>query len=79
MSVLHNRLSQVELKKMLVAEKEPRITISFYRYFFIDNPVEFRDELYKKLHSLKVFGRIYVAHEGINAQLSFPESNADDF
>ena len=79
MSVLHNRFSQTELKKMLVAEKEPRITISFYRYFFIENPVEFRDDLYKKLHSLKVFGRIYVAHEGINAQVSFPESNANDF
>jgi len=79
MSVLHNRLSQAELKKMLVAEEEPRITISFYRYFFIEDPVEFRDDLYKKLHSLKVFGRIYVAHEGINAQVSFPESNTNDF
>ena len=79
MSVLHNRLSQAELKKMLLAEKEPRITISFYRYFFIENPHEFRDELYKKLNALKVFGRIYVAHEGINAQLSVPESNAEEF
>ena len=79
MSVLHNRLSQAELKKMLVAETEPRITVSFYRYFFIENPVDFRNELYKKLSALKVFGRIYVAHEGINAQLSFPESNANDF
>ena len=79
MSVLHNRLSQTELKKMLVAEKEPRITISFYRYFFIENPAEFRDELYKKLNALKVFGRIYIAHEGINAQLSFPESSVEAF
>ena len=79
MSVLHNRLSQAELKKMLVAEKEPRITISFYRYFFIENPAEFRDELYKKLNALKVFGRIYIAHEGINAQLSFPESSVEAF
>lgn len=79
MPVLHNRLSQTDLMEMLLVEKEPRITISFYRYFFINNPVEFRDELYKKLYALKVFGRIYVAHEGINAQLSFPESNADDF
>ena len=79
MSVLHNRFSQSDLKKMLVAEKEPRITISFYRYFFIEDPLEFRDDLYKKLHELKVFGRIYVAHEGINAQLSFPESNKDNF
>ena len=79
MSVLHNRLSQAELKKLLVAENEPRITVSFYRYFFIENPVEFRNDLYKKLDALNVFGRIYVAHEGINAQLSFPESNTDAF
>ena len=79
MSNLHNRQSQVELKKMLVAETEPRITISFYRYFYITHPFEFRDDLYKKLNALKVFGRIYVAHEGINAQLSFPESKADAF
>ena len=79
MSNLHNRQSQAELKKMLVAETEPRITVSFYRYFYITHPVEFRDDLYKKLNALKVFGRIYVAHEGINAQLSFPESNADAF
>lgn len=79
MTVLHNRLSQAELKKMLVEEKEPRITISFYRYFFIANPVEYRDEMYKLFNALKVFGRIYIAHEGINAQLSLPESNAQKF
>jgi UPF0176 protein len=79
MPALHNRLSQVELKKLLVAETEPRITISFYRYFFIENPVAFRDEMYKNFEALKVFGRVYVAHEGINAQVSFPQSNADKF
>jgi UPF0176 protein len=79
MPVLHNRLSQAELKKMLLAETEPRITISFYRYFYIENPAQFRDDLYKTMEALKVFGRIYVAHEGINAQLSFPESNAHKF
>jgi UPF0176 protein len=79
MPVLHNRLSQAELKKMLLAETEPRITISFYRYFYIENPAQFRDDLYKKMEALKVFGRIYIAHEGINAQLSFPESNAHKF
>ncbi len=79
MPVLHNRLSQVELKKKLVEEKEPRITISFYRYFFIENPVAFRDEMYKQFEALKVFGRVYIAHEGINAQVSFPESNAEKF
>ena len=79
MATLYNRLSQAELKKMLVAETEPRITISFYRYFFIENPADFRDDLYKKFDELKVFGRVYVAHEGVNAQISFPESNAEKF
>ncbi len=79
MAVLHNRVSQAELKKRLYEESEHRITISFYNYFFIGHPVEFRDELYKGLHALKVYGRIYVAHEGINAQVSVPESNYDDF
>lgn len=79
MAVLHNRLSQAELKKMLLEEKEPRITISFYKYFFIEDPKAFRDELYKAMDVLKVFGRIYIAHEGINAQLSVPEGNYPAF
>jgi UPF0176 protein len=79
MAVLHNRVSQAELKKLLYQEKEHRITISFYRYFFLDDPTQFRDELYKALNALKVFGRIYIAHEGINAQLSVPETNFEAF
>ena len=75
MEVLHNRISQQELKDRLYQEKEPRKTISFYQYFPIDDPKQFRDNLYKNLFELKVFGRIYVANEGINAQLSVPESN----
>ncbi len=77
MAVLHNRISQQELKQRLLEEKEPRTTISFYRYFSIANPQSFRDELYEKLHSLKVFGRIYIAAEGINAQISVPATNFD--
>ncbi len=74
MAVLHNRVSQKELKARLYQETEPRTTISFYRYFSIPDPISFRDELYKALHALQVFGRIYIAHEGINAQLSVPAS-----
>jgi UPF0176 protein len=77
MAVLHNRVSQDELKRLLYEETEPRITISFYRYFSIPDPVLFRNELYTSLNKLNVFGRIYVAHEGINAQLSVPESKFD--
>lgn len=77
MAVLHNRVSQAELKQRLLAETEPRTTISFYQYFPIDDPQAFRDELYKALNDIKVFGRIYVASEGINAQLSVPSGNFD--
>jgi len=75
MALLHNRISQKELKERLYQETEPRTTISFYHYFPIPDPLKFRDELYKSLHALNVFGRIYVAHEGINAQLSVPQGN----
>ena len=56
-----------------------RTTISFYQYFPIQNPQEFRDYLYKHLDVLGVFGRIYVAKEGINAQVSVPEENFEAF
>lgn len=75
MAILHNRVSQKELKARLYAESEPRVTISFYRYFPIVDPHAFRDDLYIHLDKLKVFGRIYVASEGVNAQISVPESN----
>jgi UPF0176 protein len=75
MAVLHNRVSQKELKQRLMEETEQRTTISFYHYFPIEAPKDFRDELYLNLDRLKVFGRIYIAHEGINAQISVPASN----
>jgi UPF0176 protein len=79
MALLHNRVSQAELKKLLYQEKEARTTISFYQYFPIPDPQQFRDALYAALNALKVFGRIYVAHEGINAQVSVPDINVDAF
>lgn len=79
MAVLHNRISQAELKQRLLEETEKRTTISFYHYFPIPTPQVFRDDLYKALSQLKVFGRIYVAHEGINAQISVPECNFSAF
>jgi UPF0176 protein len=77
MAVLHNRISNKELKERLLQETEPRVTLSFYRYFPIDDPQLFRDQLYRSLHELNVFGRIYVAHEGINAQISVPRNRFD--
>jgi UPF0176 protein len=79
MAVLHNRISQKELKQRMLEEKEPRKTISFYQYFPVSDPAAFRDDLYIKLTALNVFGRIYVAHEGINAQGSVPQNRFEEF
>jgi len=79
MSVLHNRVSNKELKEKLYQEDFPRTTISFYQYFAIKDPFIFRDELYKGLNELQVFGRIYVAGEGINAQISVPTHLFENF
>ena len=79
MSVLHNRISNKELKEKLYQENFPRTTISFYQYFTIQDPLAFRDELYKGLNHLQVFGRIYIATEGINAQISVPTHLFEDF
>jgi len=79
MSVLHNRISNKELKEKLYQENFTRTTISFYQYFSIQDPLFFRDELYKSLNMLQVFGRIYVANEGINAQISVPTHLFEDF
>lgn len=79
MAVLHNRVSNEELKKRLMEETFHRTTISFYQYFPVQNPQEFRDYLYKNLHALQVFGRIYVAREGINAQISVPSDKLEAF
>lgn len=77
--LLHNRVDKRELKKKMMEEPIKRITLSFYRYVIIENPSECRDELYKRWDALNVKGRIYVAREGINAQLSVPEANFETF
>ena len=76
---LHNRVSRRELKERILKDPIPRTTISFYQYFRIEEPEVFRDQLYKDLKSLDVMGRIYLAHEGINAQISLPQANLDVF
>lgn len=79
MAYLFNRISHKELKEQMLKEKEPRVTISFYRYFQILDPQAFRDALFLSLDALLVFGRIYVSTEGINAQISVPENSLNVF
>ncbi len=76
---LHNRINRDELKTKLLAESFQRKTISFYRYFILNSPQEFRDAIYRDWDHLNCFGRIYVAREGINAQMSVPEHHFDEF
>jgi len=76
---LRNLTSQAELKKRLQADNEKRTTVSFYQYYPIENPPQFRDELYENLEKLGILGRIYIASEGINAQISVPEKNFQAF
>lgn len=76
---LHNRINRKELKQRIAQSNEPRVTISFYKYHSIGNPQVFRDHLYLELNKVGVLGRIYVAHEGINAQISVPAEKLEEF
>lgn len=77
--LLHNRVNREELKARMLADKRPYTTISFYRYYPIANPAEFRDSLYVSLKEVEVVGRIYVAAEGINAQIALPSVHMPAF
>ena len=79
MAALHNRVSRKELKERILQDNTPRTTISFYSYFPIAEPDVFRNTLYKDLVALGVMGRIYLAHEGINAQISVPTQHFEAF
>lgn len=79
MQKLANTKSKEELVEDLRKENFRRRTVSFYRYVKIADPKSMRDFLYEKLAELKCLGRIYVAREGINAQMNVPEQNWDEF
>lgn len=79
MAALHNRISRKELKEKILNDPTSRTTISFYNYVPFDDPQLFRNNLYRSLKELDVLGRIYIAHEGINAQISVPTHNLDAF
>jgi len=76
---LYNTLSAKEREALIEAAGKERLTISFYPYAHIGNPQIFRDHLFINWSELDVLGRIYVAFEGINAQLSVPADNFEAF
>ena len=76
---LYNKLSAEERRALIVAAGTERLTLSFYQYHHINNPQLFRDHLFVHWNALEVLGRIYVAHEGINGQLSVPAPRFEEF
>ncbi|MEE9361817.1 MAG: rhodanese-related sulfurtransferase [Cellulophaga sp.] len=76
---LYNKLSAKERATLIEEAGKDRLTISFYTYAHIKNPELFRNHLFISWNDLDVLGRIYVAKEGINAQLSVPAENFESF
>lgn len=76
---LYNLVNSGELKRRMLESGEARTTLSFYRYHQIEDPKQFRDDLYRRWSKLGVFGRIYVAGEGVNGQISVPDRNFEAF
>jgi UPF0176 protein len=76
---LYNTLSAEERAIMIDDAGKQRLTLSFYAYAKIQDPKKFRDDLFLAWNALDALGRIYVANEGINAQMSIPEENLEAF
>jgi UPF0176 protein len=77
--LLFNKYDKETLLKQVLSDPRERRVLSFYRYVKIENPKMFRDLLYESLFSIGTLGRIYLASEGINAQVSIPNDEYDHF
>ena len=75
---LYNKLSNEERAILIKKANEKRLTLSFYKYHRIGNVEIFRNHLFVNFDSLQVLGRIYVAKEGINSQLSIPAKKIEN-
>jgi UPF0176 protein len=76
---LYNTLSAEERAELIDQAGKQRLTLSFYAYAKIEDPKKFRDDLFIAWNALDALGRIYVAHEGINAQMNVPAENFEAF
>ena len=79
MKKLYNTEDKRVLRQRMLADSTPRTTVSFYKYHQIEDPQGFRDGLFARWNDLGVLGRTYIASEGINAQISVPTENFEDF
>ena len=76
---LYNIYGKKQLNEKLGSENFKRITCSFYNYFKISDPESTRNPLYDDFEKINILGRVYIAKEGINAQISIPENSWEDF
>ena len=76
---LYNTLSAEERAELIDQAGKQRLTLSFYAYAKIEDPKQFRDNLFIEWNKLDALGRTYVAKEGINAQMSVPAENIEAF
>ena len=76
---LYNTLSAEERAELIDQAGKQRLTLSFYAYAKIENPQQFRNDLFLAWNQLDALGRTYVAKEGINAQMSVPAENFEAF
>ena len=72
---MYNQKSKDLLVKKLESEDFNRTTCSFYKYVTIVDPITFRDKIYEEFDNLEILGRVYIAEEGMNAQISVPDKN----
>lgn len=79
MKQLHNKIDRNILKQQILSDIRKRKTLSFYAYYQLPNPRFFRDHFYILLSECEVLGRIYVANEGVNGQMSVPSDRVEDF
>ncbi len=76
---LHNIYDRDTLRQKLAEEKFERHTVSFYRYAHLTELTTLRDTMYAQLQEWSVLGRIYLASEGINAQVNVPAPHWEAF
>lgn len=72
-------LSRQEQRERAKADSRPRTTLSFYRYVKIADTAAFQKRLNDAWKALECRGRIYIAKEGINAQMDVLAERWNEF
>ena len=76
---VHDLRSATEKRAVAAADTRPRTTLSFYRYIHIAQPEAFQVWLFQAFSEFECLGRIYVAKEGINAQMNVLTERFEEF